>query len=78
MLSLRIALLGGAMWGVRRGQKREETSESGRGAEKEATEKTPLGNRVQYGRPVHLFYKRAVNGIAAFLSYRPSHEILSQ
>lgn len=66
------------MWGVSRGQKREETSESGRGAEKEATEETPLGDRVQYGRPVHLFYKRAVNGIAAFLSYRPSHEILSQ
>lgn len=66
------------MWEVKRGQKREETSESGREAEKEATEKTPLRNRVRYGRLVHLFYKRAVNGIVAFLNYRPSHEILSQ
>lgn len=66
------------MWGARRGEKREETSESRREAEKETIQKIPLGHRVQYGRPVHLFYKRALNGIVAFLKYHPSHEILSQ
>lgn len=47
------------------------------GPGKEATENALLWYRVQYGGPMHLFYKRTLNGSVTFLNYCPSHEVVS-